>query len=404
MSRNTLEPKRSSDLRIIVSGLAALHPVGGMAWHYLQYAVGLARLGHDVYYHEDSRCWPYHPVENRKTADGSYSAGFVADFFERYAPHLVDRWHYLHLHKKSFGMERSTFDSVARSADLLLNISGANFLPESLSPRCVTVFIDTDPGYNQIMLSERFPWSHSVDRWCDMVAAHDRHFTYAERIHESDCLVPELGWSWKTTRMPVVMDLWTFHGNYSPSRDGFWTTVMTWNVFKGKLTYDGVEYKDKGQEFHKILDLPAATPARMRLALGGSEAPIEYLENHGWSIVDAPTATLSPRKYQRFIAGSRGELSVAKNVYVDLRTGWFSDRSTGYLASGRPVVLQDTGFSALLPVGDGLHAFSTMDEAVNAIQTVESNYAHHSKTAREIADACFGSDAILKHLIEDAMT
>ena len=161
----------SSPLRIIVTGLVGLYPVGGVAWDYLQYVVGLARLGHDVYYHEDTWSWPYHPIERQVTSEGRYSAQFLAGFFRRYAPELGARWHYLHLHETSYGMTRRAFDEVARTADIFLNVSGACMFPEELSPRCVKVFLDTDPGYNQIMLSERFAWSENVDRWCASVSS-----------------------------------------------------------------------------------------------------------------------------------------------------------------------------------------------------------------------------------------
>src|SRR5262245_32291851 len=180
-----------SKLRIIATGLVGLYPVGGVAWDYLQYVIGLARLGHDVYYHEDTWSWPYHPVEQTYTADGHYSAEYIGDFLERYAPELSRHSHYLPLHETSFGMDRAAFDEVAQTADLFLNISGACMFPHSLSPRCIKVFLDTDPGYNQIMLRERFVWSENVERWCASVEAHDRYFTYAENIHSSDCQIPK---------------------------------------------------------------------------------------------------------------------------------------------------------------------------------------------------------------------
>src|SRR5512143_513489 len=225
----------NSRLRIIVTGLVGLYPVGGVAWDYLQYVIGLARLGHDVYYHEDTWSWPYHPVERQPTADGAYSARFLADFFARYAPDLSSHWHYLHLHDTSYGMDRSAFAEVAQTADIFLNISGAVILPEELSPRCVKVFVDTDPGYNQIMLSERFAWSENVDRWCESVAAHDQHFTYAENIYGDDCLIPKVGFHWKTTRFPLVPSPWAEPARTPAPVAGPWTTVMTWNAFKGQL-------------------------------------------------------------------------------------------------------------------------------------------------------------------------
>ena len=145
----------SSKLRIIVSGLAGLQPVGGMAWHYLQYVIGLSHLGHDVYYHEDTWTWPFDPEKNRNSECGDYSAKFIAEYFEKYAPELHDHWHYLHLHEKNYGMTEQKFMDVANSADIFLNISGSNFIPDALNSRCIKVFLDTDPGYNQILLTEK---------------------------------------------------------------------------------------------------------------------------------------------------------------------------------------------------------------------------------------------------------
>jgi hypothetical protein len=393
----------TASLRIIVTGLVGLYPVGGVAWDYLQYVVGLARLGHDVYYHEDTWSWPYHPVERQVTADGSYSARFLADFFARYAPELRTHWHYLHLHETSYGMERAAFTEVAHSADLFINVSGACMFPEELSPRCEKVFLDTDPGYNQLMLSERYSWSENVDRWCDLVAAHDQHFTYAENIHGEDCLIPKLGYHWQTTRMPIVMDLWEPQLRTPVAAGAPWTTVMTWNAFKGKLYYQGVEYKSKGSEFEKLIDLPRSVAVPLRVAVGGIKAPMERLASNGWEVVDGPETSLTPELYQNFIAGSRGELSTAKHVYVAMRSGWFSCRSACYLASGRPVVVQDTGFAKIILVGAGILPFSTREEALAAVQQVEADYSRQARAARAAAEEYFDARQVLTQMIGDIM-
>jgi hypothetical protein len=371
-----------------------------VAWDYLQYVIGLARLGHDVYYHEDTWSWPYDPLQATYTAQGEYSARYLDRFFAKYAPELRQRWHYLHLHETSFGMDRAAFETVARSADLLLNVSGASMFPEHLSPRCVKVFLDTDPGYNQIMLSERFAWSENVERWCASVAAHDQHCTYAENIHHADCLIPRLGFAWKTTRMPVVLPLWQPIAHPPPPVGAPWTTVMTWNAFKGKLVYQGVEYTSKGSEFEKLLALPQHVNVPVKVAVGGVQAPLQRLAQAGWQVLDGPSMSITPAQYQEFIAESRGELSPAKHVYVALRSGWFSCRSACYLAAGRPVVVQDTGFAAALPVGEGILAFSTLPEAIAAIQEVEGNYVRHAQAASAIASEYFDADKVLTALIE----
>jgi hypothetical protein len=389
----------TSPLRIIVTGLVGLHPVGGVAWDYLHYVIGLARLGHDVYYYEDTWDWPYHPVERQATADGSYSAQFLAGFFARYAPNLTSHWHYYHLHETSYGMDRAAFVEVARNADVFLNVSGAVMIPDELSPHCVKVFLDTDPGYNQIIMSERLAGSEDVDRWT--MAGHDRLFTYAENIHGDDCTIPHLGFRWKTTRFPLVADYWEPLGRVQAPGNAPWTTVMTWNAFKKPLFYHGVEYKSKGSEFEKILDLPQHLKVPLKVALGGVKPPFELLASNGWQVADAPEATLTPQRYQDFIADSRGEISTAKHVYVAMRSGWFSCRSACYLGAGRPVVVQDTGFSRIIPVGQGILAFSSREEAQAAVEAVESNYAMHCRAALELADDLFSADKVLPRMIED---
>lgn len=390
-----------SRLRIIVTGLVGLYPVGGVAWDYLQYVVGLARLGHEVCYHEDTWSWPYHPVQKTNTAEGDYSASYIGDFFKTYAPDLVERWHYLHLHETSFGMRREAFDRMAETADLFINVSGACMIPENLSSRCLKVFLDTDPGYNQIMLSERLAWSENVERWCRSVQDHDRHFTYAENIYGTDCLVPHMAFSWKPTRMPVVLELWEPLSHRPAPNEAPWSTIMTWNAFKGKLVYQGIEYGSKGAEFEKLMDLPRRLQVPLKVAVGGKTAPLERLAENDWEVVDGPEETLTPASYQEFIRRSRGEISPAKHVYVAMRTGWFSCRSACYLAAGRPVVVQDTGFSTIYPGGEGLLPFATEEEAVAAIREVERDYQRHAGAALAVAREYFDACKVLTKMIED---
>jgi hypothetical protein len=390
-----------SRLRIIVTGLVGLYPVGGVAWDYLQYVIGFARLGHEVFYHEDTWSWPYHPVQRTNTAEGDYSADYIRDFFRTYAPDLLHRWHYLHLHETSFGMSRNEFDRVAETADVFINVSGACMIPENLSARCIKVFLDTDPGYNQIMLSERLAWSENVERWCKSVQDHDRHFTYAENIYGADCIVPRMEFAWKPTRMPVVLDLWEPLSREPASGEFPWTTIMTWNAFKGKLVYQGVEYGSKGVEFEKLMEFPKRLQVPLKVAVGGITAPLDRLSENGWQVVDGPEQTLTPDKYQEFIRKSRGEISPAKHVYVAMRTGWFSCRSACYLASCRPVVVQDTGFSSIYPGGEGILPFNTAEEALAGILEAEGDYERHSRAARTIAAEYFDAGRVLGKMLED---
>jgi len=250
------------------------------------------------------------------------------------------------------------------------------------------------------MLSERFAWSENIDRWCTSVSSHDQHFTYAENIYGADCLIPRLEFQWKTTRMPIVLDLWREIGQAPALSTAPWTTVMTWNAFKGRLFYQGVEYKSKGSEFEKLMEMPQRVPIPLKVAVGGMKAPIDRLTARGWQVVDGPTTSLTPQQYQDFITASRGELSPAKHVYVAMRSGWFSCRSACYLASSRPVVVQDTGFSRILPTGEGILSFTTLEEAVSAIQQAEVDYARHAKVALAIAGEYFDADKVLTQMID----
>lgn len=388
-----------SRLRIVVTGLVGLHPVGGVAFDYLQYVIGLRRLGHDVYYYEDTWSWPYHPIQKTQVPTGDYSAELLRAFFARYAPDCLDRWHYLHLHEQAYGMSKVAMHKVLSTADLFINVSGANMLPGNLPENCVKVFLDTDPGYNQIVMNERFPWSENVNRWCDNVAAHDHHFTYAENIHGADCKIPKLGFNWKTTRMPVVLDLWSDISTQGSAGIAPWTTVMTWSAFKGPVIYDGVEYKSKGAEFEKLLNLPQRLDILLKVAVGGKDAPVTRLSDAGWVVEDGPAATLTPEDYRGFIQQSRGEISTAKHIYVALRTGWFSCRSACYLAAGKPVVVQDTGFSEIIPCGEGILSFTSIDEAVAGLRCAENDYERHEYAARQIAEEHFASERVLGDML-----
>ena len=390
-------PPRTSSLRIVVTGIVGSCPVGGVAWDYFQYPIGLARLGHDVVYHEDTWNWPYDPIQAAAVETASYSVDFIAKFFQTYAPELSNRWHYRHLNRDSFGMSESEFGRFAQSADLFLDVSVANRWPGALGSRCVAAYVDTDPGVNQVRLQD----DAASDKRAESVVRfkrYDKHLTYAENIGESDCLVPRLGVPWITTRMPIVPSFW--RGIRVAPHAAPWTTVMTWNDFPRPLVHAGRQYGSKGVEFMKFTALPRLTSRPIKIAIGG-KAPFESLVKEGWTIVDAPAVTQTPDSYQRFISESRGELSTAKNIYVAMKTGWFSCRTACYLAAGRPAVVQDTGFSKTVPVGKGLLAFNTVEQASAAIETVERDYRSHAEAARELAADQFGADKVLTRMLDD---
>ena len=288
------------------------YPLGGVAWDYFHYLLGLSELGHDVYYHEDTWCWPFDPVKGYPSDDPTYSVDFLKSFFDKHAPHLADRWHYLFLHENSFGMQRERFDEIARTADLFLNVSGASFFPEALNPKAIKVFMDTDPGYNQIMLHERHRWSQNVDRWCAQVASHDRHLTYAENIFGDDCTLPRLDFDWRPTRCVVTLPPWEHIRQTPPKSDSPYTTVMSWTFFGGPLIYNGVEYGAKGPEFERFNELPRRTHLPLLVAIAGHHKPGPKIVEAGWNMTDGWSLTLTPESYMKLIGDSAGEWSIAK--------------------------------------------------------------------------------------------
>jgi hypothetical protein len=367
-------------MRAVVTGMIATYPVGGVAWDYGQYLVALQDLGFEVYYLEDTGGPTYDPTRRLYGDDCSYGVRFLRKSLEQLSPRLTERWHFRDMSGECYGVSPHKLSEVIGSADLFLNVSGGTLLRDKYMPCPCKVLIDTDPGWNQFV---NFPRWDAQPGWQNThgYRAHDHFFTYAERLGQTDCLLPDMELIWHPTRPPVVLDRW------KPTGDGrTWTTVMTWNNFHKPVEYQGRVYGTKEMEFAKIESMPKKRPAlQFQLASGGSGAPIGEWRDIGWDVVDSHSVSESLDDYRDYIEGSRGELSVAKNLYVATRSGWFSCRSACYLAAGRPAIIQDTGFSDILPTGEGLFAFSYAQGAEDAIAAVESDYARHSRAARELA-------------------
>jgi hypothetical protein len=409
-----------SSLRIVVTGLIAQHPfLGGISWHYLQYLLGLGRLGHDVYYFEDSGQWPYNfdggaSGNDWVSYDCSENVDYLNSLMRRFG--LGNRWSYrFPIRNQWYGLSDSKRWDVVNRADLLLNVSGSLEFPDHYRQVGRLVYIDTDPVFTQVKLARgEQDFGRRVD-------AHDVHFTYGECLSNS---VPRTGHNWRPTRQPIVLSEW----NPSNSTRDIFTTVMSWTSYK-PLTYADKIYGQKDVEFYRFLDLPMKVrPITLEIALTNIEhvnwrteimnippavvelmqqqnqwSSRELLAHAGWNVVDARSTCGDLDSYRSYIQCSKAEWSVAKNGYVQGRSGWFSERSACYLASGRPVVVQDTGFPAVLPVGEGIFAFKTIEDASAAIEKIEANYASEAKAAREIAEEYFDSEKVLTRLIEEAL-
>ena len=390
-------------LRIIVGGLVGQYPLGGVAWDYFHYVLGLHELGHDVYYDENTNTWPYDAVKQQPSDDGTVNAKFVADFFAAHAPALTDKWHYCVLLKDHFGMSKQKFDEVAATADIYLNVSGGCILPESLNPQCIKVFMDTDPGFTQIGLHGALEKDGRDKGRFAEVAAFDRHLTYAENIWADDCQLPRFDFKWITTRPIVTLPHWDFARHRAP-KDSAMTTVMTLNFTKEmrKYTYKGVDYFDKRAEFEKFIDLPGRSPLPLRLAMG-SNSGIEPITSRNWQVIPAYSISQTPEAYQQFIADSFGEWSIAKNFYVATRSGWFSCRTCCYLAAGRPAVVQDTAWTRYVPSGNGLFAFSNADQAIAGLEAIAGDPEGQRQAAFEVAREYLAPDKVLPQMLDRIM-
>lgn len=380
--------------KAIVTGMIATFPVGGVAWDYGQYALGLEQLGFEVYYLEDTGSPTYDPTRSEYGEDPAYGLTFLQKSLALLSPTLAKHWHVRSMDGTSHGMEPSEFDRIMAEADLFLNVSGGTLLRDATMACSCKVLIDTDPGWNHFV---NFPKWDQNPGWLGSHGwrAHDHFFTYAERIGRPGCTLPQMDVTWRLTRPPVVLDRW------NPEPPGKrWTTVMTWNNFREPIEYQGVTYGTKEMEFGKIERLPLHIAAPLEVAVGGSDPPIDRWRALGWSVAESEAVSRTADDYRSYVQSSRGEFSVAKNLYVATHSGWFSCRSVCYLAASRPVVVQDTGFSDSIPTGAGLFAFSTLEEAVAAIEIVEADYTGHQRRAREIAAAYFDARIVLKDLLQ----
>jgi hypothetical protein len=376
-------------MRIVVLGYIVRGPVGGLAWHYLQYAVGLAKMGHDVVFLEvgDQAGTCYDPSRHTIGDDPSYGLCFASDAFDRVG--LGERWAYFDQRRQHWvGGLTGPSGRIDLRADVVLNISGVNVLPDALRDVPLRVLIDTDPGFLQVR--------HLTDPSArENATAHNRFYTFAGGIEDEDCRVPDDGFSWHPTRQPVVLDLWP---RAPPRPQSAFTTLMQWESYPGVMWQDlGLEMKSAS--FERIRDLPARSGQKLSVAMGGASAPRSSLEREGWVLTDPLLVSRDPWTYQDFIADSKGEFSVAKDGYVVTRSGWFSERSAAYLATGRPVVVEDTGFSKWLPTGDAVFPFSDVETAREALDEASTDYPSRCTRAREVAGDVFGHTSVLNGLL-----
>lgn len=377
---------------IAVAGSLAQRPGrGGHAWVFLQYLLGFQRLGYEVVFIDrldEGMAFDHggRPVPVEESAGLHY----LRDVMHRAG--LADCWSLLHDGgRRAEGLARDALLVRLRRARTLVNVMGFLDDEELLAAPDRRVFLDIDPGFGQMWRALGL---------ADLFQGHDHYATIGENIGQAGCTVPTVGVRWIPTRQPVVLENWPV----TPlSAGGEFTSVGSWRGPFGPVDFEGRTYGLRVHEFRRFLRLPAATGARFRVALDIDQvetADLAALDDAGWQRSDPLEAAGTPDAYRAWIQSSAAELMVAKNMYVETRGGWFSDRSTCYLASGRPVLAQDTGLSGLHPVGEGLLTFSSFDEAVEGVRAITADPARHSAAARRVAQESFDSDRVLTSLLE----
>jgi hypothetical protein len=377
---------------IVVSGALANKPMnGGAAWTRFSWAIGLRKLGHEVYFIEQ--------IGGRTCVDAS---GIACDLDRSvnaaYFTRTTQRFGFEGTsalisedEDRAIGLSSKEVADVADAAELLVNISGHLTL-KTLKPRFRRrVFIDLDPGYTQFWHAQRL----AEDRLRD----HDAYFTVGENIGGPDCGIPTGGIAWRAIRQPVVLDEWPPAPGTAPAR---FTTIASWRGPYGRVSHNGVQFGLKAHEFRRFLRLPTLTSHRFEVALDVDPADykdVESLQSHAWTIVDPKAVAGDAASFRSYVQESSAECSVAQGIYVQTRSGWFSDRTVRYLASGKPALVQDTGFGRNVPTGVGLVPFRTLEEAAQGADLIMDDYEVHSRAARALAEEFFDSDKILRSLL-----
>jgi hypothetical protein len=379
--------------KIIVLHFVGQMPLAGIAWQAMHYVLGLERLGYEAWYIEDGGANPYDPRVNSVVMGCEYNVGYVRTMMESHG--LADRWAYWDaINDVYHGLSRERVTALYREADALINLCGATRLREEHMACPVRIMIDTDPVYEQIKYAKADPAAR------EYLDAHTHFFTYGENIGAADCPVPLSGIPWRPTRPPVIPELWPVDGR----RPECFSTIATWENKGKNIEFGGASYVwSKHINFLRFLEVPKRSHQCFTMAMLPPDAAVEAeVTGQGWRLTDPRLVSAGMAAYGDFIRGSRGEFTVAKDIYVRPNSGWFSDRSVCYLASGRPVITMRTGFSKFYPVGAGLFEFSTMDEILAALDTINGDYPKHSAAARSVAAEYFASDHVVSRLLLEA--
>jgi hypothetical protein len=375
--------------RILVNNVMVRFPMGGMNLWAITWLIGLQRLGHDVYLLEDIRgentCY-----DNQRgiwTTNCTYGITVTKSLLERYS--LGDNWSFIDFDGKYHGLSRAQVDELFRTADVFLDLEWGPFYDRAADIP-IRIFIDNEPGLGQIKLVK-------AQEAGIKLRDYDHFYTIGLNIGTDACSVPTMGIDWHHIMTPVLLD----HDPIDTGNiNGRFSTVMKWNSKKKPKEFRGKTYGKKGIEFERFMELPRHIKEEIEVAVSGP-APIDRITRHGWIVRDANEVARSVDTFRAYIAGSKGEFSIAKNSFIETQCGWWGDRAGVYLSYGKPVVLQDAGFSKHMPCGQGLFAVQNVEEAAEAIAEINADYRRHSHAAREIAEEYLSVEKVLGKLLKE---
>ncbi len=380
---------------VVVSSVIANKPLNsGNAWVILSWVLGLKKLGFRVFFVEQIG------KESCVDATGGATAfehSVNLAYFERVTDQFGLADSAALVYEGGEQLHGRTYEElldIAEAADLLVNVTGHLTLEPLLRRMRRKAYLDLDPGFTQF-------W-HASGGAGPRLGGHDLYFTIGENIGTRVCPIPTGGIRWRPTRQPVVLDHWPVSTEGDRSR---FTTIATWRGPYGPVQYGSKTFGLKVHEFRKVIEMPERVPQTFEIALDidpAEEKDLQLLRRYGWRLVDPQVVVPDPDAFRRYIQGSGAEFSVAQGVYAETRSGWFSDRTIRYLASGKPALVQDTGFGRNYPVGEGLLAFSTLEEAVAGAGRIGRNYEKHCRAARALAEEYFDSDKVLGRFVEEA--
>lgn len=388
--------------KIIVLGFMGGCPIAGVIWQHIHYIVGLQRLGHDVYYVEDTSRFPYNPSNFDISDDYSYAAQTLTTLAKEHG--FEGRWAYCARYRETFemaGMQHEDLLQLYRDSDAALNICGSHNLNEDLALIPNLIYVESDPGVEQIKVDQ------NNETTISFLKSHKHLFTFGENIGSETFPIPTHGLTWLPTRQPVVTELWSPHPEIiPPATEALYTSICNWSTSgKKDIVWRDSNYLwSKSLEFLKFVEAPKKSSEMFELATDIKEPNEQQLfEKNNWRLILPHDLSTYWNQYRDYIINSKGEFTCAKDQYVRLHTGWFSDRSACYLAAGRPVITQETGFSKFYgEKKEGLIGFSTMEEIIEAARSIRADYKKHSRAALEIAREFFEAEKVLKSLLERA--